>query len=55
MMFTFLLWTRNEMRVIMCWNVISHRLNIKKTQPKFSRSLTLNHIGESLGSRGGKA
>ena len=26
----------------------------KETLPKFFRNLTLNHIGESLGSRGGK-
>src|SRR2546430_14843192 len=42
------------MRVILCWIVVSHRLNTKETLPKFSRKLTLNHIGESLGSRGGK-
>src|SRR3954469_22585323 len=42
------------MRVILCWIVVLHRLNTKKTLPKFSRNLTLNHIGESLGSRGGK-
>src|SRR3954462_14237882 len=35
-------------------NVVSHRLNTKEALPKFSRKLTLNHIGESLGSRGGK-
>src|SRR5438270_12847047 len=42
------------MRVILCCNIVSHRLNTKDTLPKFSRNLTLNHIGESLGSRGGK-
>ena len=35
-------------------NVVSHRLNTKETLLKFSRKLTLNHIGESLGSRGRK-
>ena len=35
-------------------NVVSHRLNTKEALPKFSRKLTLNHIGESLDSRGGK-
>ena len=35
-------------------NVVSHRLNTKETLPKFSRNSTLNHIGKSLGSRGGK-
>ena len=35
-------------------NVVSHRLNTKETLPKFSRNSTLNHIGESLDSRGGK-
>ena len=35
-------------------NVVSHRLNTKKTLSKFSRKLTLNHIGESLDSMGGK-
>ena len=35
-------------------NVVSHRLNTKETLHKFSRNSTLNHIGESLGSRGGK-
>ena len=35
-------------------NVVSHGLNTKETLPKFSRNITLNHIGESLGSRGGK-
>src|SRR3954470_11622336 len=42
------------MRVILCCDVVSHRLNTKKAMPKFSRNLTLNHIGESLGSRGGE-
>src|SRR3954471_7265836 len=55
MMFTFLLWILYKMRVIMCSNVVSHRLKTKETLLKFSRNLTLNHIGESLGSRGGKA
>ena len=36
-------------------NVVSHRLNTKKTLLKFSKNLRLNHLGESLGSRGGKA
>ena len=35
----------------LCWNVVSHQLNTKEALPKFSRKLTLNHIGESLGSR----
>ena len=35
-------------------NVVSHRLNTKETLPKFYRNPTLNHIGESLDSRGGK-
>ena len=35
-------------------NVVSHRLNTKEALLKFSRKLTLNHIGESLDSRGGK-
>src|SRR5436190_18832991 len=42
----------NESYVVL--NVVSHRLNTKEALPKFSRKLTLNHIGESLGSRGGK-
>ena len=50
----FLLWIASKMRVILCCIVVSHRLNTKETLPKFSRELTLNHIGESLGSRGGK-
>src|SRR4051812_10388561 len=54
MMFTFLVLIICEMRVILCCNVISHRLNTKKTLPKFSRNLTFNHIGESLDSRGGE-
>ena len=36
-------------------NVVSHRLNTKETLSKFFRNLRLNHLGESLGSRGGKA
>ena len=35
-------------------NVVSHQLNTKEALPKFSRKLTLNHIAESLDSRGGK-
>src|SRR3954467_15601656 len=54
MILIFLLWITCQMRVILCCNVVSHRLNTKETLPKFSRNLTLNHIGESLGSRGGK-
>ena len=50
----FLLWIASKMRVILCCIVVSHRLNTKETLPKFFRKLTLNHIGESLGSRGGK-
>src|SRR3954462_1804086 len=49
-----LLWIASKMRVILCCIVVSHRLNTKEALPKFSRKLTLNHIGESLGSRGGK-
>src|SRR3954469_760258 len=41
------------MRAMLVLNVVSHRLNTKETLPKFSRNLTLNHIGESLDSRGG--
>src|SRR3954463_11856175 len=54
MILIFLLWITCQMRVILCCNVVSHRLNTKETLPKFSRNLTLNHIGESLGSRGGE-
>src|SRR3954469_7040505 len=54
MILIFLLWILCHMRVILCWIVVSHRLNTKETLPKFSRNLTLNHIGESLGSRGGE-
>ena len=36
-------------------NVVSHQLNTKETLIKFSRNLRLNHLGESLGFRGGKA
>ena len=49
------LWIMYKMRVIMCWNIVSHRINTKETLPKFSRNLRLNHLGEFLGFRGGKA
>src|SRR5436190_23135814 len=42
----------NESYIVL--DVVSHRLNTKEALPKFSRKLTFNHIGESLGSRGGK-
>src|SRR3954462_749988 len=42
------------MRAMLVLNVVSHGLNTKETLPKFSRNLTLNHIGESLDSRGGE-
>src|SRR4051812_20408267 len=54
MILIFLLWILCQMSVILCWIVVSHRLNTKETLPKFSRNLTLNHIGEFLGSKGGK-
>src|SRR3954468_5934656 len=50
----FLLWIATKMRVILCCIVVSHRLNTKEALPKFSKKLKLNHIGESLSSRGGK-
>src|SRR4051812_3220988 len=50
----FLLWIVSKIRVILCCDVGSHRLNTKEALPKYSRNLTLNHIGESLGSRGGE-
>src|SRR3954469_16492335 len=54
MILIFLLWIVSKMRVILCYDVVSHRLNTKETLPKFFRNLTLNHIGKSLGSRGGE-
>ena len=55
MILIFLLLVVYKIRVMMYGNVVSHRLNTKETLPTSFKNLTLNHIGGSLGSRGGKA
>ena len=55
MILIFLLLIVYKMRDMICENIVSHRLNTKETLPKFSRNLRLNHLGESLGSRGDEA
>src|SRR3954468_7051563 len=54
MMFTFLVLILYKMRAILCLKCCFTPTKHKEALPKFSKKLTLNHIGESLGSRGGK-